>query len=125
VLPLVQIVQTPYRYAGILLIGIGIWLNIWGDGLFKREKTTIKPFEQSSVLIVEGPFRFSRHPMYLGMVAILLGVAIICGSLITFVAPITFFIIMSVVFVPVEEKAMEVTFGNEYLEYKARVRQWL
>ncbi len=98
---------------------------MWADGLFKRKNTTVKPFEKSSALILEGPFRFSRHPMYLGMVIALLGVAIILGSLITFLVPIAFFVSMQIVFIRHEEKALEQTFGQEYLDYKNRVRSWL
>jgi len=125
ILPVIQLIHTPYKFIGILLLGIGIWLNMWTDGLFKKKNTTVKPFEKSSALILEGPFRFSRHPMYLGMVIVLLGVAIILGSLITFLVPIAFFITMQIVFIRHEEKALEQTFGQEYLDYKNRVRCWL
>jgi protein-S-isoprenylcysteine O-methyltransferase Ste14 len=125
IVPIMQLIYAPYRFIGILLLGIGIWLNIWADGLFKKENTTVKPFEKSSALILEGPFRFSRHPMYLGMVIALLGVAIILGSLITFLVPIAFFISMQIVFIYHEEKALEQTFGQKYLDYKKRVRSWL
>ncbi|MCK4251743.1 isoprenylcysteine carboxylmethyltransferase family protein [candidate division WOR-3 bacterium] len=125
VLPVIQIISSPYKYIGILLLGIGIWLNLWADGLFKKENTTVKPFEKSSALILEGPFRFSRHPMYLGMVIVLLGVAIILGSLITFLMPIAFFISMQIVFIRHEERALEQIFGQKYLDYKNRVRSWL
>ncbi|MCK4452754.1 hypothetical protein KAU59_00195, partial [candidate division WOR-3 bacterium] len=62
---------------------------------------------------------------YLGMVIALLGVAIILGSLITFLVPIAFFIVMQIVFIRHEEKALEQTFGQKYLDYKNRVRCWL
>ncbi len=125
VLPIKQLIYAPYKYSGILLIGIEVWLNIWADGLFKKKKTTINPFEKSSTLVLEGPFRFSRHPMYVGMVIILLGEAIILGSLIVFLIPVAFFISMNKVFISYEEKAMKETFGQEYLNYKNRVRPWL
>lgn len=125
IVPIMQLIYAPYRFIGILLLGIGIWLNMWTDGLFKKKNTTVKPFEKSSALILEGPFRFSRHPMYSGMVIALLGVAIILGSLITFLVPIAFFITMQIVFIRHEEKALEQTFGQEYLDYKNRVRCWL
>ena len=120
-----QLIHGPYKYVGILLLGVGIWLNIWADGLFKRENTTVKPFEKSSTLILEGPFRFSRHPMYLGMVVALLGVAILLGSLVSFLGAIACFITMQIVFIPHEERALEETFGQKYLDYKNRVRCWL
>jgi protein-S-isoprenylcysteine O-methyltransferase Ste14 len=124
-LPIAGVIPSPYRYAGILLIVLGGWVNIWADGLFKKRGTTVKPFEISSALITDGPFRFSRHPMYLGMVAILLGVGVLLGSVSAFAGAIAFFVIMSVVFIPAEERAMEETFGEKYLDYKARVRRWL
>lgn len=125
ILPVIQLIHTPYKFIGILLLGIGIWLNLWADGLFKKKNTTVKPFEKSSALILEGPFRFSRHPMYLGMVIALLGVAIILGSLITFLVPIACFVTMQIVFIRHEERALEQTFGQKYLDYKKRVRCWL
>lgn len=125
ILPIMQIIHAPYRFIGIIFIGIGLWLNLWADGLFKRGNTTVKPFRKSSVLILEGPFRFSRHPMYLGMVIALLGMAIILGSLVTFLPPIALFITMQMAFIRYEEKAMEETFGEEYLDYKNHVRCWL
>ncbi len=125
ILPLFQLVETPYRYIGIPLIGIGLWLNIRADRLFKERRTTVKPFEESSALILDGPYRFSRNPMYLGMASALLGVAILLGSLITFLAPITFCVFMNMAFIRYEEKAMETAFGEDYLAYKRRVRSWL
>ncbi len=125
ILPIMQLIYAPYRFIGILLLGIGFWLNMWADGLFKKKNTTVKPFEKSTSLILEGPFRISRHPMYLGMVIALLGMAIILGSLITFLVPIAFFITMQIVFIRHEERALEQTFGQKYLDYKKRVRSWL
>ena len=125
ILPIKQIIPFPYRYFGTILIIIGLWLNIWADGIFKKRKTTVNPFEESNSLVIDGPFSFSRHPMYLGMAILLLGVAIVLGSLITFVIPVAFFLTMEIVFIHVEEDAMEKAFGQEYLDYRKRVRRWI
>ncbi len=125
VIPIVKFIRTPYNYTGILLLGIGIWLNIWADKLFKKKGTTVNSFEKSSFFIEEGPFRFSRNPMYLGMVIILTGVAVLLGSITPFLVPAGFFITMNVVFIPDEERAMEETFGEQFLDYKKRIRRWL
>ncbi len=124
-LPIKQIIPFPHRYIGVFLIVIGLWLNIWADGIFKKRKTTVNPFEESTAFVMDGPFKFSRHPMYLGMVVLLLGVAIVLGSLITFVIPLGFFMNMEIAFISVEEDAMEKAFGQEYLNYKKRVRRWV
>ena len=125
IFPIRHLIHSPFRYTGIVLIGIGIWLNIWSDLLFKSSKTTVKPFENSTALVTEGPFRLSRHPMYLGMTAILLGLAVILGSLITFLVPVAFVIAMEVMFIQYEEKHMNAVFGEEYVLYRNKVRRWL
>ena len=125
VFPIVQLYNSPLRWLGIALIVFGSWLNLEADGIFKKRKTTVKPFEKSSVLVTDGPFRISRHPMYLGMVAIFLGIAVACGSLVTFGAPVLFAVLMQVLFMGHEERSMEQTFGQEYLEYRKRVRRWI
>jgi len=125
VLPIVQLIDWPFRFIGIPLIIIGIWLSVRADGLFKTNKTAIKPFDKPSVLVIEGPFKISRNPMYLGMALALLGEAAILGSLITFLAPVIYFIHMRLSFIPGEERNMEETFGQDYLDYKKRVRRWI
>ena len=124
-LPIAEIIQAPYTYLGIPLIVFGIVLNIWADSLFKTNKTTVKPFEGSCVLISEGPFRFSRHPMYLGFVSILLGLAILLGSLVAFLTPIAMFLTLETMFIPHEERNLGEVFGEKYEGYRKRVRRWL
>ena len=124
-----QIIYPSYTYLGIIL-GIiltimGIVLNIWSDSLFKKNKTTVKPHETPSKLIITGPFCISRHPMYLGMAMILLGITIFLGSLVTFAFPIIFVILMELMFIPFEEENLEKTFKQEYINYKERVRSWV
>jgi len=77
ILPVRQLIDLPYRYLGIVLIAFGAVVNVWTDSLFKSNKTTVKPHENPTELITSGPFRLSRHPMYLGMTAVLSGVAIL------------------------------------------------
>ena len=123
--PAMEIVSPPYTYLGIVLIVLGIWLNIWADRLFKVNKTPVKPHEKPSSLIRDGPFHFSRNPMYLGMVLILLGIAIFLGTASIFIPALFFFLIMELKFIPLEEKFMEEVFGENFIEYRKRVRKWL
>jgi len=104
---------------------LGIALNIWADVLFKKNKTTVKPYKSPTELITSGPFRISRHPMYLGMMLILLGAAIVSGTLIAFVFPIVFIVLIELFFIPFEEKNLERIFGKKFLDYKKSVRRWL
>ena len=125
ILPIKKFINSPFNYLGILLIGAGIWLNLHADKLFKNKQTTVKPFEESSCLIEEGPFVFSRNLMYLGIAAILSGISACLGSVTPFIGPVLFFIIINFKFINEEEKVLEQTFGQDFLEYKKRVRRWL
>ena len=125
VFPVMRLVSLPYNYLGILIIIFGIILNLWTDSLFKKKQTSVKPHEMPSSFISSGPFKISRHPMYLGMALILLGVAVFLGSLITFIFPIMFIVIMEKLFIPIEEKNLEKKFGKKYIAYKKRVRKWI
>jgi len=124
VFPIKKIIHSPYTYLGIIFIIFGSILNIWADNMFKKSKTPVKPHETPTSLEVSGPFRISRHPMYLGGVAILLGAAVIMGSIITFVFPILFLILMEIIFIPFEEKNLERVFGEKFLDYKKKARRW-
>ena len=103
----------------------GIVINIGADALFKKAKTTVKPHEMPSYLEVKGPFQISRHPMYLGMAAILFGTAILLGSLITFIFPVFLAILMDIIFITEEEQNLEKVFGEQYLDYRKKVRRWI
>jgi protein-S-isoprenylcysteine O-methyltransferase Ste14 len=123
--PLVRFDNPWIRLPGIVIGIVGVVITIWTDQLFKINKTTVKPFEQPTVLVTHGPFRISRHPMYLGMTMILLGVAIFLGSLVSMAAPVAFVITMELLFIPFEEQAMHETFGEQYCSYSKGVRRWI
>lgn len=123
-LPVVAIIPWPYRCLGLLPGLLGVALNLWCSAMFSRAKTTIKPFERSSRLITAGPYRFTRHPMYTGMVLALAGLAVGLGSLApAAVVPVFVWVIRRSAVA--EEKAMAETFGDAYIEYRRRVRRWL
>jgi len=123
--PIKQIVYPPVTYFGWVLIIAGSALNIWTDQLFKKHKTTVKPDEKPSKLIDYGPFSFSRNPMYLGMAAILFGVGIFLGTIISFTGAVFFIAAMEIYFIPDEEKFMSEAFGAEFERYKNKVRRWI
>lgn len=123
--PITKIINPPYAYSGILLIIFGIILNLWADSVFKKTRTTVKPHETPTSLETEGPFRATRHPMYLGMAAILSGASIIMGTITPFLSPVLFIILMEALFIPAEEKNMENQFKTRHHEYKKKVRRWI
>ena len=124
-LPIAAMVPLAWRPVGWVICGLGAALNVWGSSLFRRRGTAIKPFEPSTALVCDGPFRLSRNPMYVGGVAMLLGVATVLGSLTAFLVPLAMFLTLQLWFIPHEERMLEETFGSAYRDYRRRVRRWL
>lgn len=124
-LPVLRIVPPPWHLSGIALIGAGIGIILVPAGAFSRAGTTIKPFEESSSLVVRGPYRYTRNPMYVGMVVILIGVAVLTGSLSPFAMPVLFVPVLNARVVRHEEAMLEERFGVEYRAYREKVRRWL
>jgi protein-S-isoprenylcysteine O-methyltransferase Ste14 len=110
---------------GLLLAAAGIASAVWAARTFSRRDTTISPHGTPTALVAEGPFRYTRNPMYLGMLLFLLGVAVGFGGLALLAAPIAFFAIISLTQIPTEEARMLSIFGDEYTAYRTRVRRWL
>ena len=123
--PVMIIVPKPYTYLGIIPLVGGLALATWASTLFRKAGTSFQLHGESSLLVTSGPFRFSRNPMYLGMLVWLIGLAVLLGSLISFLFPLLFFLIANFYMIPLEEKSMERLFGTQFTDYKRRVRRWL
>ena len=115
----------PLALAGAVPLVLGILLNVTADRQFKRHETTVKPFQQSSALVTAFPFSISRNPMYLGMSLLLLGVALLLGTVTALIPVVVFPYVMDRLFIRVEEKMLAETFGREWEEYQSRVRRWV
>jgi radical SAM superfamily enzyme YgiQ (UPF0313 family)/protein-S-isoprenylcysteine O-methyltransferase Ste14 len=123
--PIKQLIHPPYTYFGDFILVMGIGLRSWVFYLFKKNNLTPYIFQKPKLLLTSGPVRFSRNPMVLGMMMILLGAAFALGSLSAFVTPILYYIFLTLYAIPIEEIALENAFGSQYLEYKQKVRRWL
>ena len=110
---------------GMLAAVLGFAVMFWAWALFRNAKTPIRPTQRPSILITDGPYEWTRNPMYLGLVLILWGIALFCGTLIMFFAPLAFFLTINNVFIPYEEKKLQRIFGKAYNAYRDRVRRWL
>jgi protein-S-isoprenylcysteine O-methyltransferase Ste14 len=120
-----RIIPTPLNLTGAGLAIIGIGLNVAGDRQFHKAKTTINPFGEPRALLTTGVFTYSRHPMYLGMVLLVIGLAILLGYTTPFGAAGLLWATLNWRSVPREERIMSNSFGKQYQEYREQTRRWL
>ncbi len=112
--------------AGIALIVLGMALPFTAIAHFLAVNTQVLPTSESNNrLVVAGLYRFTRNPMYLGLVIASTGVALWFGRPLMFLAPLLFFAIANWVFIPYEEAKMRRQFGAEFDAYVKRVRRWI
>jgi protein-S-isoprenylcysteine O-methyltransferase Ste14 len=123
--PVTRLVSPPFHWAGLVFAIPGLLVVLHSGASFIRAKTGLLPFSAATVLVTGGLFRFSRNPMYLGMVFILLGVALFLGSL-SALAPVVIYVwIIDRQFIRNEELFLQEIFGDEYRAYMQSVRRWL
>jgi len=119
-----RIIHFPYILIGNIPLLIGLGINYYADILFKN-RTSIKPADTPDAFINTGPFKYSRNPMYLGGIFIIAGIAVLLGTLLPWIGVFLFWAVLQFKFIPHEEEVMERTFGQQYRNYKKRVRQWI
>ena len=124
-LPLRKSVFSMWQLIGLIPLAFGIGINLAADKALRVAGTTVKPFQESTTLVTNSVYSFSRHPMYLGFVLVLIGIAILLGSLTPWIVIPIFATLMEVVFIQVEERMLEGKFGEGWLEYKKKVRRWI
>ena len=123
--PQPELLTGPWRWAGTVPIVAGVGLAVWVVRLFHKRGTTIRPGAVSNDLLTDGPFRFSRNPIYLGMTCLLVGIALALGSLTPWPIVPIFVALVAWNVIPVEESMLEEAFPDEYARYRARVRRWI
>ena len=125
VVPGPQILPYPWSLLGLVPLLLGAGLNLVADRQFKIAGTTVKPFEPSQRLITDGVYGVSRNPMYLGMVSILAGAAMLLGVLTPWIVVPLFAAVIQRVFIRPEEAMLQERFPQEWRSYAGRVRQWI
>lgn len=114
-----------FPVAGVVIATLGFLLMIRAWWLFRIAATAICPRAETTSLIRHDVYRLTRNPMYLGIVMMLLGAAVVTGGALYFAAAVTFFAIIDHSFCPYEEDKLCSVFGDEYVSYSRTVRRWL
>jgi protein-S-isoprenylcysteine O-methyltransferase Ste14 len=114
-----------YSVGGVIIAGAIFCLGLWSVTLFRRSGQSENPWKPTPQLVDRGPFRITRNPMYLQMILICLGVAVILGNVwILIMMPFGAWVLQRFAILP-EEAYLERKFGMQYVAYKHRVRRWL
>jgi len=100
---------------------------LWAIIAFKKARTTVNPLqpEKVSSLVVSGPFRISRNPMYLAMIFILFASFMKFGEMLGLAIFLIVLIYMDQVQIKAEENAMRQNFGQAFEDYCQSVRRWI
>ena len=124
------IVPTTFNYQNslsILVLIMGLVCVLPSFRLFARYKTTISPLTPSdtAALVTEGMYRYSRNPMYLGLLLVTIASTIWFGTWLGIIINIVFIFLINFLQIIPEEEALLTIFGEEYEEYKKNVRRWI
>jgi protein-S-isoprenylcysteine O-methyltransferase Ste14 len=124
-------IRLPYSVPSILknigfaLVIIGFLLGVGAFNEFRKARTTLDPHGSVKELVSSGVYRFTRNPIYLGFLLMLIGLPLNSGFYWGVLLTPLFIISMNRLVIEHEEAYLEKKFGETYASYKARVRRWL
>jgi len=123
--PLPAFPPLPARIVGVVLIVASAALARWGERTMRRAGTNVRPDRPTLAIVTDGPFRFSRNPLYVSLTGLYLGIALIIDDVWPLVLVVPLLIVMRWGVVAREERYLDAKFGEPYRAYRARVRRWL
>jgi protein-S-isoprenylcysteine O-methyltransferase Ste14 len=110
---------------GVCLLVIGFMFGFSGVSVFRKAGTSLRPGDEPTRFVTQGPFRLTRNPMYLGFELLLIAIFFFTKSIFFLIPPVVFFLLMNFFQIPFEEKMMTEHYGQTYTAYRQRVRRWL
>lgn len=113
------------RISGALLVIAGAALGRWGDVTMRRAGTNVDPRQPSLAIVTAGPFRFTRNPLYVSMIALYMGITLLADALAPLVLLPLLLLVTHFGIIRREERYLETKFGSAYLSYKRRVRRYV
>jgi protein-S-isoprenylcysteine O-methyltransferase Ste14 len=119
-------IGSPYilAFGGIIAV-IGAVFLLKFVRKHKNSGTNVEPWKPTTALIMDGPHRYSRNPIYVAMAVVYLGIAIAASSLVAIVLLFFCLLLIRIFVIAKEEAYLEDKFGEEYLVYKEKVRRWI
>ena len=92
---------------------------------FRQHQTTVDPYGKATAIVSTGPFRFSRNPIYVGLILVVMGFALAFNSAWQLAGAALLLLLLHFGVVLREERFLTAAFGDEYRSYTQRVRRWL
>ena len=123
--PLPFVVPAILRNLGLLMTFIGFLLGMGAFLEFRNARTTVDPHGSSQHVVTSGIYRFTRNPIYLGFLLMVIGLPLNSGSYWGVVMAPFYIFLMNRLVIEHEEDYLEKKFGKTYASYKAQVRRWL
>ena len=118
--------RYPLRYSGLPLIAVGAAALLWCIwNFFSAGRGTISPIDPPKHLVVRGLYRYVRNPMYVSVVMVLLGEAILFMSMPVLIEAGIFIVLANLFVILYEERALGKQFGKSYDEYRQTVGRWI
>jgi len=110
---------------GALLVALGLALGIPGRWALSVARTNVNPMRPTTAVVQTSSYGLSRHPLYVGLAAVFLGISLLCSTPWGFVVFVPLALVMHFGVILPEERYLERKFGDVYRQYCARVRRYL
>jgi protein-S-isoprenylcysteine O-methyltransferase Ste14 len=123
--PVSLLPPLPARLAGLVVLVLSWWLVHSAEAAMKRAGTNVRPDQPSLAIVTDGPFRFSRNPMYLATTGVYLGITLLVNTPWPLILLSPMLLVLHWGVVRREERYLEAKFGEPYRAYKSRVRRWV
>ena len=124
----IDLIQLPNQtLISILILFVGIFILIIPVSKFVKSKTTIDPikFKKVNNLVTSGIYKYSRNPMYLGLLMVIISTSIFYLTIFSITTPFIFYFWINRFQIKREEIFLTKKFGQKYISYKSKTRKWI
>jgi protein-S-isoprenylcysteine O-methyltransferase Ste14 len=124
-LPLPTTASAGFQWLGLGLAGFGLLLGLMALSEFKRARLAAGSGKHKAGLLTSGIYRYTRNPVYLGFVFLLIGSTLSMGTFWGLILAWSLVVLLNNLVIKPEESSLEKRFKDQYLEYKSKVRRWV
>jgi protein-S-isoprenylcysteine O-methyltransferase Ste14 len=124
-LPVRLLAPLPSRIAGAAVLCVAAVFGLWAERMMKAARTAVRPDRPTTAIVVAGPYRFTRNPMYLSLCGSQVAIALLIDGLLPLLFVVPLALVLHFGVIPREERYLAAKFGETYLAFQRRVRRWL